>query len=100
MESVVDAAETASSARPYRWAKIFMAVITTALIFMMIYEHWSTFGPSKKVVAVALVINLLLSSTIRPRLSIFKYLERNENDPDYLVMDGYTCVFLVAMLFT
>jgi len=75
-----------------------MAIVATFLILIAISDHWSTFDPSKKVVAVALLINLFLSPAIRPKWSIFKYLEKNENDPDYLVMDGYTYVFLVAML--
>jgi hypothetical protein len=85
-------------ARPYKWTEIVMAMIATFSILAAISKHWSTFDPSKKFVAVALLINLFLSPPIRPRWSIFKYLEENESDPNYLVMNGYTYVFLIAML--
>ncbi|HEY4676978.1 MAG TPA: hypothetical protein VIJ01_07445 [Candidatus Angelobacter sp.] len=100
MEPVIHAAEMASKVRPYKWAKIVMAVITTLLILVAISKHWSTFDPSKKIMAVVVLINLLLSPPIRPRWAIFKYLEENESDPDYLVLNGCTSIFLVAMLFT
>lgn len=98
MEPVIHAAETSSKARPYKWNKIFMAVIATLMILAAISKHWSTFDPPQKFAALALLINLFLSPPIRPRWSIFKYLEENESDPDYLVLNGYTYVFLVAML--
>jgi hypothetical protein len=98
MESIVHTAETTNKARPYKGAKIAMAVAATIWILIAISERWSTFDWPKKFVALALLINLFLSPTIRPRWSIFKHLEKNESDPDYLVMDGYTYVFLVAML--
>ena len=100
MEPTIHAAETTSKARPYKWTKIVMAVITTFSILMAISKHWGTFEPSKKIMAVVVLINLLLSPPIRPKWSIFKYLEENESDLDYLVLNGYTSIFLVAMLFT
>ena len=99
MEPVVHAAETANKVRPYKWSKILMVVITTFLILAAILNRWSTFDPPKKLTAVVLLINLLMSPPIRPRWSIFKYLNENESDPDYLVLNGYTSIFLVAMLF-
>lgn len=98
MEPVVYGAETASKTRPYRGPKIVMAALATLLILIAISEHWRTFDWSKKIVAVALLINLFLSPSIRPRWSIFTRLEKNESDPDYLVMDGYVYIFLAAML--
>lgn len=68
MESIVHTAEMAKKARPYKGAKIGMAVVATLLILIAISEHWSTFDWPKKFVAVALLINLLLPPHDAPKM--------------------------------
>ena len=99
METEILPAKTAGYTRPSHAITIMMALLVMIWLLFAIVGHWKTFDWSKKVVAIALVFTLFISPPLRPRWSIFKYLEKRESDPDYLKWDTYMFLLLVLMLF-
>lgn len=98
MEPLAPAAETATTSRRYKISTVFMAVVVTFVFFLTVLGHWKAFGWLNRFIAVALLFNLLLAPALRPRLKIFKYLEKNENDHDSLITNGYMYLLLATCL--
>jgi hypothetical protein len=98
MEPLAPVAETATSSRQFKVSTVFMAVVVTFAFFLTVLEHWKAFGWLNRFIAVVLLFNLLLAPALRPRLKIFKYLEKNENDRDSLITDGYLYLLLATCL--
>jgi len=102
MEPISPAAEITGNSRPYRVPTIFLGIVVALLLFVAVGAQWKTYDPLHKINAVVLLFNFVLGPALRSRWLklVFKHKkERRENDPDRLILEGYTNLFLAISLF-
>ncbi|MGZ4840778.1 MAG: hypothetical protein ACXV5J_03470 [Candidatus Angelobacter sp.] len=96
MEPTIPANRDFLESRFYNGITILLAVVVTIAVCMTIAGQWKTYEWIKKLLAIALLLNL---ATV-PLAMIIKLSKGKKTKPDMLVQTAYIWLMLATMLFT